>query len=640
MAAVNIQSVTRQFGTQVVLEDVSLELQAGEVTGLVGANGSGKTTLFRLVTGELQPDVGTVTRSRGLEIGYLKQEPEVTPERTLHDEVGSVFENLLALEAKLHDLSEEMAAAHDDAVRLAELMAAYERVNAQFIAAGGHTFEARLNEILGGLGFMPADYALPMAVLSGGQKCRAALAKLLLQDRPFLLMDEPTNHLDIDAVRWLEKFLAGHHGGAVIISHDRYLLDRLCERIVEVERRRVFSYPGNYTNFVKTRKLRELTLARQYEKDKAFIEKERDYYARYHAAGERGKQAKGRITRLERQLEAGELVTDAPQARRTLKLSFDRVDARGGTVLRCDELNMAFGDKKLFAGLTLEIRSGERFGITGPNGTGKSTLLRILLGQVEPLAGAVKYDVRRSVGYYAQEPAALDPKRNIVDEIRSHRPDLSEQEARSLLGAYLFRGDDVFKPLGLLSGGEQSRVRLATLILQSPEVLVLDEPTNHLDIPSREALEEQLEEFGGTVIVVSHDRYFLDRIVDRLLVLRPEGWRVHNGNYSSYIAEVERQRESGSKADGERKKGARPSGPGARPRRPSSRFDRMSLEQIEALIIQREDLLAELNEKFGDPNIYKDPPALAELNTQLAGVKAELAELNAAWEERVEEQSR
>ena len=638
MGAVVVQSVTRQYGTQVVLEDISLEFQTGEIVGLVGANGAGKTTLFRLVTGELQPDLGTVTRSRGLEIGYLKQEPEISLEHTVHDEVASVFEPLLALETRLHALSEEISAnANSD--RLDELLKSYERVNAQFEAAGGHTFETRLNEILGGLGFPPEEYATPLAVLSGGQKCRAALGKLLLQDREFLLLDEPTNHLDIDAVRWLEKFLAGHHGGAVIISHDRYLLDRLCDRIVEIERCKAFNYPGNYTNYVHVKRIRELAQQRQFEKDKTFIEKEREYYARYHAA-ERGKQAKGRRTRLERGLAAGEFVTEAPVSRRTVQWRFAEVESRGGVVLRAEDLGMSYGEKRLFEGLTFSLQAGEAFGITGPNGTGKTTLLKNLLGQVPYTAGNVKYDIKRPISYYAQEPAALDPNRSILDEILSVRPDLGAQQARAMLGRYLFTGDDVFKPLGKLSGGEQSRVRLATLILQAPEVLVLDEPTNHLDIPSREALEEQLLEFQGTIVVVSHDRYFLDRIVDRLLVMRREACRIFNGNYSDYISVIDAERAAAEREAAERAAAERQARQPKRKKTKRERgpYDHLSFEEIEAGIIERETLLAELGERFGDPELYKDVEALNALKARIEQAKTELAALNTEWEERAEQQ--
>jgi len=297
---------------------------------------------------------------------------------------------------------------------------------------------------------------------------------------------------------------------------------------------------------------------------------------------------------------------------------------------------MQYGEKQLFEGLTFSVQAGEAFGITGPNGTGKSTLLKILLGQVRQMAGSVKYDIRRSIGYYAQEPAALDPNRSVLDEILAARPDFTAQEARSLLGAYLFSSDDVFKPLGKLSGGEQSRVRLATLILQAPEVLVLDEPTNHLDIPSREALEEQLLEFEGTIIVVSHDRYFLDRIVDRLMVMRRESCRVFNGNYSDYIDCVERERAEAEREAAERAAAERRARQPERARKKRERgpYDHLSFEEVEAGIIERETLLAQLSERFGEPELYKDVAALNDLRARMEQAKTELAALNAEWEER------
>jgi ATP-binding cassette, subfamily F, member 3 len=653
MAIVTIRNVTKQFGTLVVLDDVSLELQGDERVGLIGANGAGKTTLFRLIAGELEPDLGTIIRARGLEIGHLRQEPDVLPDRTLHEEVGRAFDELLALERKLHELSDQMAACADQTgenspahrheashARLSELMEQYDRVNTRFIAAGGHTFEARMQEILSGLGFSRRDHDQAIGTMSGGQRCRAALARLLLEDRTLLLLDEPTNHLDIDAVRWLEKFLAGHRGGAVIISHDRYLLDRLCDRIVEVEARRVASYPGNYSNFVETKRIRELTQERQYEKDLEFIKKERDFIAR-HLAGQRTAEAKGRRTRLERRLAAGEFVTENVRARRSAKITFEEVSERTGDILRCDGLTMAYGDLSLFTNLNLRVAAGDRFGITGPNGTGKTTLLRIILGLVAPQSGTVSFEQKVTTGYYAQDQNTLDPNRTIVDEIRAARPEFSEHQARNFLAPFLFRGDDVFKRIGSLSGGEQSRVRLAILILQSPDVLILDEPTNHLDIASREVLEEALTEFPGTIITVSHDRYFLDRVVNRLLVLRPEGYATYAGNYSYYLEQVEGGRGADGKGANARasttKSAARKEkkrGQPDQPRSGPSPYDRLSIEELESMVIDYETELSIAQERFGDPTVCRDPDALAELQEQVEEIERKLAEVDAAWQER------
>ncbi len=641
MGTINIQSVSKQFGGQTVLSDVSAELRSGEIVGVVGPNGAGKTTLFRLITGELKPDVGSVTISRGTGVGYLPQEPDVGLRNTLHDEVLSAFADVLAMERRLQELSERMAE-HREGPKLEELMKQYDRVNARFIAAGGYSYETRLKEILGGLGFTEADRVLPVAALSGGQKCRAALAKLLLQDTSYLLLDEPTNHLDIDAVRWLEKFLAGHHGGAAIISHDRYLLDRLARRIIEVDRTRVTSYPGNYTNYAHVRRLRRLTQERQHEKDKAFIEKERIFVAK-HLAGQRGREARGRRKRLGRRIEQGEFVLEKPVARQEIKLDFKTAVDQGRTIVHVEGASKRYDDKVLFEGLSLEVGAGQRLGITGPNGTGKTTLLRLILGEVPADAGRIEVDAQAAIGYYAQEGGDLDPDSTVLSEIMTARPNFSRLQARSFLARFLFTGDEVFKFVGKLSGGEQSRVRLAKLILAAPDVLILDEPTNHLDIPSREALEQALEEYAGTIMAVSHDRYFLDRIVRRLLVMRLGEQTHYNGGYSEYISYIEaRSDRDGAAAGPRRRPGGKPARRRRRPSQPTkpperSRFDRLSLRELEAFIIECESRINTFAAKFADPVVYRDGAAVARLREEFDAIKRELAEAEAAWERRVEQ---
>ncbi len=650
MGSIRLESVTKQFGARVVLEDVTLELHAGQVAALVGTNGVGKTTLFRIIAGLVAPDSGTVTVSKGLEVGYLPQEPDIRAGATLREAVAEAFSELMVLERRLERLSEQVAAEHAGPQLDAQL-AQYDRLRAQFEAAGGYKFEQRLGEVLGGLGFGPADYDLPVAALSGGQKCRAALARLLLQEARFLLLDEPTNHLDIDAVRWLEKFLAGHHGGAVIISHDRYLLDRLAERTIELSAGpggggRVTSYPGNYSNYARARELRRRTQLREYERDQAFIAKEREFIAR-HLAGQRTKEAQGRRTRLQRRLEAGEFVVERPGARRDVKLDFgtdrDR-KARGTLLFQTEAVRKQYGEKVLFTDLDLAVYRGQRLGITGPNGTGKTTLLKMLMGLVPPDAGKVYAAPAARVGYFAQETTGLDPERTVVQEICAVRPDLLERDARNYAARFLFTGDDPFKRVGQLSGGEQSRVRLMKLMLADPDVLVLDEPTNHLDIPSREALEAALLEFAGTVIAVSHDRYFLDRTVERLLVMRPESVRLYPGNYSYYIEQAEQARARADAAreaarqaerDAQRRKAARPGRPQPRTG-PKSPLYKLTLEDLERRIHEREQQLAAVQERFGDAGVYREPAALAELQAEFERLRAELAEAEAVWLEKME----
>lgn len=639
MGLIRVQNLVKQFGGRVVFDDLSLELNSGEHIGLVGPNGAGKTTLFRILAGETAPDIGSVTLSRGMLLGYLPQEPQIGLERTLHDEVLSVFAEVLALEQKLEALAAEMSVAGAD---VDGLMAEYDRARARFDAAGGYSYEARLAEILGGLGFSQADWKLPMQALSGGQKCRAALAKLLLDEAEFLLLDEPTNHLDIDAVRWLEKFLAGHKGGAVIISHDRYLLDRACDRIIELDGGQARSYPGNYSSYVRVRETQRLTQERQFEKDRAFIEKERDFIAR-HMGSQRTAEARGRLTRLERRLDAGEFTLARPAERDVLKLGFGAAEGLkpGQDVLELLELSKGYAGRPLFADVSLRLTMGMRLGITGPNGVGKSTLLKVLLGQLPADAGQVRWAAHVRPGYFAQDVRELDPQRTVVQELLAVRPELRELGARNLAARFLFKADDVFKLVGQLSGGEQSRVRLMKLMLGDPNVLIFDEPTNHLDIASREVLEAALADFPGTIISVSHDRYFLDRICNRLLVMRPGEHRLFQGNYTQYIEAFEQEREAAERARAAPEKPASSSEPAAaaaaaRPRRANpqarkSRFGQMAAEELEAFIVAKEREIAAAQERFGEPALYQDPGAAQKLTAEIEALKADLAQAEEEW---------
>jgi ATP-binding cassette subfamily F protein 3 len=652
MAAIRLQNVTKQFGPHIVLSGVSLELHPGQTAALIGANGAGKTTLFRLITGDLKPDLGTVTVARDVEVGYLPQEPQLASGRTLRAAVTESFADLVNMEQKLLHLSERMAAA-GDGPDLAALMEQYDRLRARFEAAGGYRFEQRLGEVLSGLGFSESDMELPVEALSGGQRCRAELGKLLLQERQYLLLDEPTNHLDIDAVRWLERFLAGYHGGALIISHDRYLLDRLAERTIELTGTKIHSYPGNYSNFVRARDVRRLTQERAFEKDRAFIEKERAFIAK-HMAGQRTKEAQGRRKRLERRIAAGEFTLEKPGGDEQVRMDFTRhraVDERERTrpvkrgvdtsreVVRIEGLSKQYDAKVLFRDLDLVVHQGQRLGITGPNGTGKTTLLRIVLGQVEATAGSVRLASTLQVGYFAQDAEELNPEHSIIAEICAVRPDFLERDARNYAARYHFTDEGPFKRVGSLSGGEQSRLRFMKLILRAPEVLILDEPTNHLDINSREALEAALDEFPGTVITVSHDRYFLDRVAERLLMMRPEATTLHYGNYSYYIEQVEAQRaaEAAQAAPPTRKSGGGQRRGGAvKPAAKKTRYQRMKLDELEAFIAEHEAKIAALHERFGNADVYKDADAVNALRAEFDQLKAELAEAEAAWLERAE----
>ena len=640
MSIVRLQNVHIDFGGQTVLDELDWQIQRGEKVGLVGPNGSGKTTLFKLILGQLQPQIGTVTRSRGLQIVYLPQEPTLDSSATLFAEVSSTFDNVRRLEERVAEVA-QLISEHHGTPAERELMEEYDELTHRLEAAGGYQYEVTLKEVLGGLGFTPNDYDLPVSALSGGQKCRAALAKLLLQEADLLLLDEPTNHLDIEATRFLEKFLAGYHGAAVIVSHDRYLLDRVVEKIADLDQRKVTVYPCSYSDFAEAKRIRLETQQREYEKQREWIQHQREYAERVKADKSRSAQARGRLKALERLEKSGRIIERPTSSRRKMALDFTPAKRAGDMVLRAVGLRKAYGDTVLFDDFNLEIFRGQKIGIVGPNGVGKTTLLKMAMRRVPPDAGEVRLFENLDVGYYDQEHADLNDDALIIDEIEPHRPGSVETEVRSFLARFLFTGDDVYKRVGNLSGGEQSRVVLAKLMWNKPQVLILDEPTNHLDIPAREALEEALIAYDGAILLVSHDRYFLDRVVNELLVL-PERARYEliPGNWSTYEARLAAEEAARKAAEEEARREQRKAHrPGRKPRTLREAgadldgpYARWSLEELEEAIMDREAKLAELDRQFADPAVYKDADRSRTLQAEAQALRAELAQLNAAWE--------
>jgi ATP-binding cassette subfamily F protein 3 len=646
MAIVSLQNVHVGFDTQVVLDELNWQIQRGEKVGLVGRNGSGKTTLFKLIFGDMGPQMGTVTRTRGLQVAYLPQEPQLDSDRSVYDEVCSTFSDLHALEERVGRVAQEIADHHNtDDVH--DLMEEYDELCQRLEAAGGYNYETTVREVLGGVGFAPDTYDLPIAALSGGQKCRVALAKLLLQEADLLLLDEPTNHLDINATRFLEKFLAGYHGAAIIVSHDRYLLDRVVTRIADLDQRRIETYPCSYSDYAEAKERRQLTRLRDFEKQQTWLKHQKEYAERVKADKSRARQAKGRLKRVERMEKSGQVLEQPTHTKRKMALDFKPARRAGDMVLRCENVRKAYGSVVLFDGFNLEVERGEKVGIIGPNGVGKTTLIRMAMRQVEPDAGVVRLYENLDVGYYDQEHEALDGRHTVLDEFAPHRTSNEERSLRSFLGRFLFTGDDVFKRVGDLSGGEQSRVMLARLVFANPQVLILDEPTNHLDIASKEVLEEALIAYEGAILLISHDRYFLDRVVNRLIVLPARGqYEDLPGNWSTYEArlavEEARQREQAETRRQEaravkkgmgRKQKASAGGPQAGDHSPYADW---SLARLEDEIEQRETLLAETEGRFADRAVLKDAEQVKELRRVAEHLRTELRALNAEWDLRTE----
>ncbi|HEY7781086.1 MAG TPA: ABC-F family ATP-binding cassette domain-containing protein [Ktedonobacterales bacterium] len=648
MSIATLTGVARSFGAQQIFSDVAFRIENDDRIGLVGPNGAGKTTLLALIGGTLEPDAGNVALAVGTRAGYLAQDSDFLPDRSLYDEMLSVFDDVRAWEDELAALGARLAEPEllADQTAYGGALARYAELQARFEHAGGYTMEPRVRQVLDGLGFSREQQAAPAGHLSGGQRTRAALGKLLLQEPDLLLLDEPTNHLDLAALEWLETYLTTWHGAVVVVSHDRYFLDRVTRRTIEVADGRVTLYPGNYTTFVRLRAERVDRWTKEYAAQQEHIARTEDFIRRYKA-GQRSKEARGRQTLLDR-LER----VERPPATAGLHFSLHVAIQSGEIVLRADQLVVGYaagardpvagteGDvdetrERRGAGLRVllpeaQVRRGERIGLIGPNGAGKTTILRTIVGQIPALDGQLALGHNVQVGYYAQTHEGLNPRATLIDEIR-RASQLSEEGARTFLGRFLFTGDDVFKPIGALSGGERSRVALAKLTLQGANFLVLDEPTNHLDLPARQVLEGLLNGYDGTLLFVSHDRYFVDALATRLWVL--EGGRIasYDGNYSVYRARQTRaaamERTARARADAQEAalKSALRSGGSARER---------TAERVESEIATAEAQLAKLEASLGEASAAADVVRITALATEYEGERARLDALYEEWAEK------
>lgn len=523
-----LSDVHKSYGVQDVLRGASLQINPGEHVGLVGRNGAGKTTVFKLVAGDETADRGDVIRSKTIRLGFLDQHIKFEPGSTVHESALAAFGHLQQIEHEMHELEHRMADATDE---LDKILERYSDLQHAFEREGGFEYAAKAEAILQGLGFDREMWSLETEKLSGGQQNRLGLARLLLAAPDVLLLDEPTNHLDVTAVEWLEEFLQDYPSAYVIISHDRYFLDRSCRRIIELEHGRASSYTGNYSEYLAEREERREAQQRAYDNQQQLIAKTEEFIRR-NLAGQKTKQAKSRRKMLEK-LERIDAVK-GDQSSGDFRLQ--SIERTGNHVLTVTKAAIGYGDNVLARDISFILRRGECLGIIGPNGSGKTTFLRTILKKIEPLDGEVRWGTKVQIGYYAQQLDDLDDRNEIIMELRRVAPSSATAgELRSFLAKFLFTGDDVYKHVRDLSGGEKGRLALAKLIYSSVNVLVLDEPTNHLDISSREALEEALSAYEGTIITISHDRYFLDKVATQILALHGAGVAEHyDGDYTEY----------------------------------------------------------------------------------------------------------
>jgi ATP-binding cassette, subfamily F, member 3 len=536
-----LEHISKIYPTGEVLRDVNWEVKPGDRIGLVGVNGAGKSTQLKIVMGEIEPTTGTIVRPTSLKIAYLSQEFEVDPTRTVREELFKAFKQATIAQAALAEIHHKLGTSEgDDLDRLLNKM---DKLQREFEALGGYALEAEVEKIMPELGFEPDDGDRLVSSFSGGWQMRMGLGKIMLQKPDVLLLDEPTNHLDLESIEWLEEYLKAMTTPMVIISHDREFLDRLCNQIVETERGVSASYLGNYSSYLEQKAVNRDILQNTFERQQKELDKQQTFVDRFRASATRGTQAKSR----EKLLDKVERIEAPISNVRTLKFRFPPAPRSGREVVEIQKLTHYYNEKILFLEADLLVERGDRIAILGPNGAGKSTLLRLITGSEEPIEGNVGFGEHNVVpGYFEQNQAeALDLAKSVLDTIHDEVPTWTNEEVRSILGQFLFSGESVYKKIESLSGGEKARVALAKMLLQPVNLLILDEPTNHLDIPAKETLEDAIKNYDGTVLIVSHDRYFISQVATKIVEIRDGNFVVYNGDYRYYLDKIAEEQEKG-----------------------------------------------------------------------------------------------
>ena len=634
MIILSCNNISFSYGTDIILNSVSLRLQQGEKAGLVGVNGAGKSTLFKIITGQLKQDSGEIFISKDLRIGYLEQSSGLESDNTIWDEMLVTFSPLIKMENRIRQLATEMAGEKDES-SLNSMMKEYDGLLERFSREGGYEYNSRIRGVLKGLGFEESQFGLHIRALSGGQKTRLALARLLLEEPDLLLLDEPTNHLDISAIEWLEDFLKNYRKSLIVISHDRYFLDTVTMKTFELENNKCTTYEKNYTGYAEQKARDREIQQKHYEQQQkeiarleAFIEKQRQWNRQRNIVAAESRQKA--IDRMEK-IEAPDRLPDS------INIRLQSSMASGNDVLYVKGLSKSFPGKELFNGINFEVRKSERLFIVGPNGCGKSTLLKILAGKLRQDSGSFKYGHNIILGYYDQELEGLDGSNTVLEEVWNDNDWLTHTQIRNVLAQFLFTGEDVYKDIGVLSGGEKSRVALAKLMLSGANLLLLDEPTNHLDINSREALEEALLSYDGTIIAVSHDRYFMRKLATRVVEMANGGIADYKGGYTFYL-EHRRDTEADRAAGRDRAVTAsKLEHLESKEDRARKRKLKKMLAECESEINRTEARLAAISAEMSRDDALSDHILLAALHEEQTELENRLEELYRQWTDLVEQ---
>ena len=635
MIVLSCNNLNKSFGIDTILENVSFTVNEGDKVGIIGVNGTGKTTLFKILSGIYGYDSGDIYLGKGVEIGYLEQNTNFHSEGTIFEEVLEVFKDLIEMETYLRDLEVKIAneSSNPNSKELEKIMNEYSNKLEKFSELNGYGYKSEAKGVLKGLGFSDEDMDKKINILSGGEKTRVLLAKLLLKNPSLLLLDEPTNHLDSEAIEWLEVFLKQYKGTVIIISHDRYFLDQVVNRVFEIHNKKLRTYNGNYSKFIELSKVEKELELKKFEDQQKEIKKQEESIDRLKAYG-REKHLK-RARSKEKMLDKVEVLDRPEMYRKKANIKFSPSVTSGNDVLEARDISMGYGDRTLFRNLNLNIYRGEKVALIGPNGAGKSTLFKIIMNSLQPLTGSVKLGTNVHVDYFHQEQKTLNLDNTIIDEIWNDHPQLTQTTLRTMLGAFLFEDEEVFKKISTLSGGERARVAILKLILSNSNFLLLDEPTNHLDIDSKEVLEEALLNYEGTLFTISHDRYFLNTVIDKILVLDENGITEYLGNYDYYIEKKKQAQEMSIVATTEEKTKTQLKDEKRKEReqREIEKKARVKRQNIEKEIEEVELKIEELDVLMCQEEVYSNPEKAKEVSQNKSDLEDRLSQLYEEWEE-------